>query len=529
MDLQFVFNFCSASTEIRMVKGSKKSRRRRAQEEPADVDQAEPAQAAQAPQAVDGKNLLELSADELKKEAFKLGLFTEGERPRKEQALTKLTAFLSRSGINIETFVFTPNGATQFPAPLLTQNRAKVTRTKTGSSSNSESGSSTEEDEISLANTAPSTLPSVRRKKKTKANKTSTSNSNYGYETLVNPVTGVPVGIVSRTTGQFFSVAIPGSPPVQSIPTLPPASPHQLPTGAHTPLSQTGLVTGLDLGGNVAHTAGQPWTGTTGMRGNENIDICGISVPGFAANKTQHNTSNCSKKITSGMFCTGKKEVRQKIVWPHHCVNSIIKPNGVEYDVMNWQELTNGFTGLILSKLDNATTQPDVVNMLRHLNLISGYGMFAPMKTVLDFNAGLMMGIENMSQDWGNWARLKQYHDQHLHSLKLSTNVADAHAQSVTKPHNDTGHGSVGNHNNGGGPGGSQRCSKTWLTSQNVCFLYQNDKCDQEMSHDDGKGNTLCHCCGWCYYNWKGIMEHSNSLCPDKKNPFRSSQGKTAQ
>ena len=155
-----------------MVKGSKKSRRRRAQEEPADVDQAEPAQAAQAPQApqaVDGKNLLELSADELKKEAFKLGLFTEGERPRKEQALTKLTAFLSRSGINIETFVFTPNGATQFPAPLLTQNRAKVTRTKTGSSSNSESGSSTEEDEISLANTAPCLLSGEKiRRKQTK-------------------------------------------------------------------------------------------------------------------------------------------------------------------------------------------------------------------------------------------------------------------------------------------------------------------------------------------------------------------------
>ena len=66
---------------------------------------------------------------------------------------------------------------------------------------------------------------------------------------------------------------------------------------------------------------------------------------------------------------------------------------------MNWQELTNGFTGLIFSKVNSEATKPDVLNMIRHLNLISGCGLFAPMKTVLDFNAGLMLGIENMSLD----------------------------------------------------------------------------------------------------------------------------------
>ena len=223
------------------------------------------------------------------------------------------------------------------------------------------------------------------------------------------------------------------------------------------------------------------------------------------------------------MFCTGKKEVKQKIVWPHHCVNSIIKPNGVEYDCMNWQELTNGFTGLILSKVNSEAIQPDVLNMIGHLNLISGYGLFAPMKTVLDFNAGLMLGIENMSQDWFNWTRLKQYHDQHLHSLKLSSNLSEEQPNTQTTVHNGAKAGD-GVTPKGGGPGGSQKCSKVWLTSQNVCFLYQNDKCDQELSHDDGKGNTLCHCCGWCYYNWKGIQEHSNATCPDKKNPFRPSR-----
>ena len=76
--------------------------------------------------------------------------------------------------------------------------------------------------------------------------------------------------------------------------------------------------------------------------------------------------------------------------------------------------------------------------MLRDLNLISGYGMLAPMKLVLDFNSGLMLGIENMSQDWFNWTRLKQYHDQHLHYLKLSAHISDAPA--CTHKTSDVGH-----------------------------------------------------------------------------------------
>ena len=490
-----------------MSKGKKKTRRR-GQTDPATLVDLENDNE----ETMDNhKTILELSADELKKEAFKLGLYTDGDKPRKEQALTKLTAFLSRSGLNIETFKFSPNGTTKFPAPLLSQNRARTTSNRSGTSSGSSSSASNSDDEEpSLAKVSQTV---VRKTKKSRANKTSNNSNNYGYETLVNPVTGVPVGVVSKTTGQFYNVAVPGSPPVTTQPPV-------LPTATHPAVSPQisghGVLGGLS---GISDTR----TGSTGLGENTNLDICGISIPGFAHNKAQHTGSSCTKKLTSGMFCTGRKEVRQKIVWPHHCVNSIIKPNGVEYDVMNWQELTNGFTGLILSKVNNETIQPEILNMLRHLNLISGYGMFAPIKTVLDFNAGLMLGIENMSQDWYNWSRLKQYHDQHLHSLKLSTKISDEQTVDSPSTGNLAESGQSGS-NKGGGPGGSLRCSKSWLVSQNVCFLYQNDKCDQEQSHDDGKGNTLCHCCGWCYYNWKGIKEHSNSTCPDKKNPFRASR-----
>ena len=157
-----------------------------------------------------------------------------------------------------------------------------------------------------------------------------------------------------KPPASFFGVSVPGAGPATAIPaTSHPANPSPVPaTGVITGHDITGLAAGLGLTGpNSASVASQPGS-NTGMH-NDNLDICGVSIPRFAQNKSQHVGSNCTKKLTSGMFCTGKKEVKQKIVWPHHCVNSIIKPNGVEYDCINWQEMTNGFTGLILSKVNS--------------------------------------------------------------------------------------------------------------------------------------------------------------------------------
>ena len=61
-------------------KGKKKSKRK-AQEQPAALEQNDPLIIPDA--AIDGKNLLELTAFELKKEVFKLGLYVDGDKPKK--------------------------------------------------------------------------------------------------------------------------------------------------------------------------------------------------------------------------------------------------------------------------------------------------------------------------------------------------------------------------------------------------------------------------------------------------------------
>ena len=72
-------------------------------------------------------------------------------------------------------------------------------------------------------------------------------------------------------------------------------------------------------------------------------------------------------------------------------------------------------------------------------------------------------------------------------------------------------------------------CTKEWMKAQNICFLYQNDACDQQNRHDDGNGNITVHCCAWCQYTDKGFMQHNNISCDLRSNPFKRnrSQGQT--
>ena len=202
-------------------------------------------------------------------------------------------------------------------------------------------------------------------------------------------------------------------------------------------------------------------------------------------------------------------------------IDSVAKPNGVDYDSMTWQELTNGFTGMMLAECGPNEIPEKILNKIKHLNKLSSYGMFAPIEAILEFNAGYMMNIENMSQDWEDGKKMNEYHNRHLHSLKLNNHVKE----SKKKKNNDE------NDDNDDDTSGSgkkkttksvrgEKCSREWLASQNICFNYQNDQCDQGSGHDDGAGKAMIHCCGWCQFQNKGLQNHHNLTCTNKTNPF---------
>ena len=132
-----------------------------------------------------------------------------------------------------------------------------------------------------------------------------------------------------------------------------------------------------------------------------------MSIPGFIYNQDRENgsVSNHPRKLISGMYSNGKKEVIRKCMYAHHGIDSSIKPNGVNYEDMSYEDLGNGYTALILNEIDTLATEcgddtnPRIVNMLKHLNRLFAYGMVAPISSVLELDSGFMFGVENMTQD----------------------------------------------------------------------------------------------------------------------------------
>ena len=95
----------------------------------------------------------------------------------------------------ISTFEFAKSGGTIYPASILKE---------------SDSDDSEDEDEEVVA---VKDNPKVPAKSRGTAHKNRTLTD--GFETMIIPDTSVPVGFVSRTIGEFYSVSIPGAMPVQ--------------------------------------------------------------------------------------------------------------------------------------------------------------------------------------------------------------------------------------------------------------------------------------------------------------------------
>ena len=63
------------------------------------------------------------------------------------------------------------------------------------------------------------------------------------------------------------------------------------------------------------------------------------SVPGFMYNQEKdRDSSTSSRKLISGMYSNGKREVIRKAMYAHHGIDSTLWPQGVNYEDMSWVE-----------------------------------------------------------------------------------------------------------------------------------------------------------------------------------------------
>ena len=479
------------------------------------------------------KLLTELNSDELKKKCVKLKLIDVGEKVKKEVCLIKMTEFLAKRGLSSIGFKFAPNGQTEFPSVLFEKSPADSNaESDNDTDALSVSSDSTDSDDEDSDDDAP--VRKNRRKvtlqdKQSKRAK-SRSNSVFGggqvpdgWYIMPHPRTGEPVGMFRESDGKLLELrdpAVSNPAPMTSL------RHNRTDTNTDTvrQISQAAAMLGASGISSRENDPSQVREErfSNYVRSMDNVEFCNAIIPSFVFN--QEKDKNGSRKLVSGMYTTGKKEVLQKEIYPHHLVDSLINPAGVEYQYMNIQELNNGFTAMILAKCGNDTNK-EVVNMLKHLNRLNAYLMFAPLSAVLDFNGGFMQGLENKTQSWTNGAKMMEYHDRHLHSLKLSSSRVENNQKKNDKSNGDK----TDKDDNQKSTEKKPKCTKDWVLKKGMCFNYQNDQCDQQNGHDDGNGKAQVHCCAWCSYCDRGYLLHNNTTCEDRKNPFRKTRPQSGQ
>ena len=358
--------------------------------------------------AVGTKNVWELKIDELRKECVKLGLLDTNTKDKKERCLTLLTEYLSKRGISMGTFKFASNGETVY-ADVLLGAPVNGTPITTDESDSESSDSETESDEEARKKQSKAARRLARNTRfnsvsfsdvSSSASATSNKSPNMlppGWQVLPNQVTGEPVALLDPA-GKVHAVGT--SAMVNN-------SPQRVTSTADDTSRSISTAAALLRGMGETETASMSTARTVNPApannfNSENLDFCGVSVPGSLYTMERENSA---KKIVSGKYSTGKKNTK---------------------------------------KSDN-----------------------------------------------------------------------------IEKDNTDSGDKVVKNKN--------KKCTKEWVISQNICFNYQNDQCDQGSGHDDGAGKMMVHCCAWCQFNNKGLQIHSNTTCTEKSNPFRRSHSQRGQ
>ena len=92
-----------------------------------------------------------------------------------------------------------------------------------------------------------------------------------------------------------------------------------------------------------------------------------MRIPGFMSNQNRDRDSSMyNRNLIRGKYSNGKKEVIRKSLYANHGIDSTLKPQGVNYKNMIWEEFGKGYSALVFAECDE-NTSPLVVNMLKHI------------------------------------------------------------------------------------------------------------------------------------------------------------------
>ena len=101
-----------------------------------------------------------------------------------------------------------------------------------------------------------------------------------------------------------------------------------------------------------------------------------------------------NRNLIRGKYSNGKEKVIRKSLYANHGIDSTLKPQGVNYKNMIWEEFGKGYSALVFAECDE-NTSPSVGSQYVKTHLNRLFGMFTTLS-----DSAYMLGIENMTQDW---------------------------------------------------------------------------------------------------------------------------------
>jgi hypothetical protein len=259
---------------------------------------------------------------------------------------------------------------------------------------------------------------------------------------------------------------------------------------------------------------------TSKLPNSPNSRFCGVSIGplrSFVGDDPHEVTKG--RKIVTGEHASGRDEVLCQIAWPHQMLDAVVCSDPPEYMNLSAIQFAAGYSAIILSQLPQEMNNSVSANQLKHFNRLFTLAMKSEWDSILKFNRSFFRSIEQRSNNWEEWDRIKDWHSRNLDSLTVSSMVSKAENPNKNPKFPKDGDKAKKDELCEGVPMG-------FIKSNKLCKKFQSGVCDQTAPHALPSGTMLSHSCAMCLYKKLGLAHDHGAKACTKKQIFGAGGGR---
>jgi hypothetical protein len=203
-------------------------------------------------------------------------------------------------------------------------------------------------------------------------------------------------------------------------------------------------------------------------------------------------------------------------------LDAVVCADPPEYKDLTPTQFTAGYSAIILAQLPLEMNNSVMANQLRHLNRLFTLTMKSEWQSILDFNRSFFCSVEQRSNNWESWDRIKEWHTRILDSLRLSSLTN----KNSKRPRDPKGEEATQEEKKK-----EELCEgvpMSFIKTNKLCKKFQSGVCDQTSPHALPSGTLLSHSCAMCLYKKHGVAQDHGARACTKKQVFGPGGGRGA-